>query len=221
MDVQISTDFHRPNSPRPQLRWRGPEGAAACLLLILFAATPASAQGIFKLGSDFGPRVLERAADMPLADVFARGLVVSYEAGSRAVEIPIDARFVGLLIENGRVAGSFVSESFRLEPGRTAVGSDRAMSSNLSKMLRRRTLPAGEVFPADRYLAADRSIEAGRFIPALDGSSKDVGELLAAAFPTLDKSSPLLLLAVVPVDRRTLQRAETRPVMAVIRKIGG
>lgn len=95
------------------------------------------------------------------------------------------------------------------------------MLSNLSKVLRQRTLPTDEAFPADRYLAADRSIEAGRFIPALDGSSKDDGELLAGAFPTIDKSSPLLLVAVVPVDRRILQRWETRPVLAVIRKIGG
>lgn len=221
--IQILPDYDRPNPPRRQLRWRGLGGAAACLLLLLSGASPASAQGMgLTAGLNFDPDVLERAGDMPLVDMFTRGLVVSYEPASRYPDIPIDARFVALLIEDGRVAGSFVSESFRLEPGQTSVGSDRAMSSHLSKVLRQRTLPPDEVFPADRYLAADGSIEADWFIPALDGSSKDVGQLLAAAFPasTIDKSSPLLLLAVLPVHRRILQRSETQPVLVVIRKIG-
>lgn len=193
-----------------------------CLVLGLCAAPPAVAQGMgISAGANFDARILERAAEMPLGEVFARGLVLTYESGSRSVEVPIDARFVGVLLEDGRVTRTFASEPFRLEPGRTAAGSNRTLMSSLSQMLGDRTVPADEAFPADRYVVADRAIGAGQLIPALDGSSKDAGDLLAGAFPRIDPSTQVLIVAIVPADRRALERSETRPVMAVIRKMGG
>lgn len=195
--------------------------AALFLMLGLCAASPAVAQitGI-AAGANFDAGVMERAPEMPLGDVFTRGLVVTHESGSRSAAVPIDARFVGLLLEKGRVTHTFASEPFRLEPGRTAAGSNRTLMSSLSRMLGDRTLPADQTFPADRYVVADRPIGAAQLVPALDGSSKDAADLLAGAFPRIDASTQALFVAIVPADRRTFEHSETRPVMAVIRKVG-
>lgn len=53
-------------------------------------------------------------------------------------------------------------------------------------------VPADEASPADRYVVADRPIGAGQLIPALDGSSKDAGDLLVGAFPRIDPSTQAL-----------------------------
>lgn len=188
------------------------------VLLAPCAAAPAMAQGMgISAGANFDARVLEHAADLSLGDVFARGLVVTYEGDP---DRPLAVQFVGLLIQDGRVMRSLVSDAFRLEPGQTAAGSNRMLMSNISKMLGDRAVPADEPFPSDRYVVAERPIGAGQLIPALDGSSKVAGDVLAEAFPRTDRSTQALLVALVPVDRRVLDHSETSPVMVVIRKIG-
>lgn len=192
----------------------------AVVLAVLFgllAAPSASAQLGVAAGYGFAiDRDARTAAgEMPLRAVLTEGLVLTYRGDS-----PQTVRLHVALIEDGRIVRIAASEPFRLEPGRTRVASDRMIMSNISKLLGDRSLPGGEVLPPDSYVMTEEPLQGGLLIPALDGSSKDAGPLLDASTPKLAVRRGLLL-ALLPADARVARSSESRPLFAVIRKIGG